>query len=119
MANIDLKKNSVKKISEQFSDSEALIISEYKGLNVEQITNLRDKVRQGGFSSTVIKNRLFALSSKSIGLDIPIRNGYFAILFIDASRTRGLVIPSNVRDPIIFKGRVLISDSLDLNNISG
>ena len=71
MANIDLKKKSVKKISEQFSDSEALIISEYKGLNVEQITNLRDKVRQGGFSSTVIKNRLFALSSKSIGLDIP------------------------------------------------
>jgi len=71
MSNLDLKKKRVKEISEEFSGAEAFIISGYKGLNVEKITDLRDKVRQGGFTSTVLKNRLFSLSSKSNGVDIP------------------------------------------------
>ena len=71
MSNIEDKKNSVDKIAEQYSDSEAFIVSEYKGLNVEQITELRSLVRNGGFSSSVFKNRLFLRAIEKLKLNVP------------------------------------------------
>mgnify|MGYP003960915515 CR=1 FL=1 len=112
MSNLDLKKKQVERISEQFSDSEAFIISGYKGLNVEQLTELRSKVRDGGFTSTVIKNSIFSFSSKSLGLDIPKEILKGQNIFFKADKdvvglTKILVGFSKINENLSLKGGVL------------
>jgi large subunit ribosomal protein L10 len=71
MSNLELKKEKVKLIEDNFRGSEALIISDYQGLSVSDMTELRGQVREKGFSATVIKNRLFDLAAKNIDYEIP------------------------------------------------
>ena len=50
----------------RFVQAGALIVTEYKGLNVEEISELRSNLRKAGYSYQVIKNRLMKLAfSKS------------------------------------------------------
>lgn len=71
MSNLQLKKESIKTISNQFENSEALIISGYKGLNVTALTDLRSKVRERGYEARVIKNRLFKIAMEKTQYNIP------------------------------------------------
>ncbi len=51
---------------DRFVKAETLIVTEYKGLNVEEISELRNNLRKVGYSYQVIKNRLMKLAfSKS------------------------------------------------------
>jgi len=44
--------------SERFNKSGAIIVAEYRGLTVEQVTNLRIKLREASAEFKVIKNRV-------------------------------------------------------------
>ena len=45
-------------LSERFQKSNALIVAEYRGLTVEEVTDLRVKLREAGGEFRVIKNRI-------------------------------------------------------------
>ena len=68
---VDEKKKKVDDIVKQYSESESFIISEYKGLNVEQMNEIRSLVRNAGYSASVIKNRLFQRAAGSMSIEIP------------------------------------------------
>ena len=55
---IEKKKIIVKDIENEFSDSEAIIVSDFSGLSVGDITDLRQRMYKEGFYVKVLRNRL-------------------------------------------------------------
>lgn len=55
---------------QEISDSEGLIITEYRGLTVQQLQELRAKIREAEGSYTVIKNTLARRALEEIGLTV-------------------------------------------------
>ena len=51
------KAEAIKLLKEEFKDVENFIFTDYRGLTVEQITELRNKLRETGSVYRVVKNR--------------------------------------------------------------
>ena len=62
---------AVKEISERFSNSEAALLTEYRGLSVSQIAELRQALREADADTDykVSKNSLARIAVKELGLD--------------------------------------------------
>ncbi|MCP5238038.1 MAG: 50S ribosomal protein L10 [Zoogloeaceae bacterium] len=56
--NLDDKKAVVAEVSEKLADAQAVIMAEYRGLEVGQVTELRAKARESGVYLRVLKNTL-------------------------------------------------------------
>jgi large subunit ribosomal protein L10 len=56
--NIEQKKAVVAEVAEQLQSAEAAILTEYRGLSVAQMTELRGKARQSQIYLRVVKNTL-------------------------------------------------------------
>ncbi len=63
------KKSIYDEINARVNESEYLLVAEYKGLKVDQITDLRRQLRKGGARMQVVKNRLVRLIAKDKGWD--------------------------------------------------
>ena len=51
------KIDAINELKEMFEESGDFIVTDYRGLNVVQITELRDKLREAGATFRVVKNR--------------------------------------------------------------
>ena len=81
--NLELKKQVVSDIVKKFQDAQSVIIVNYSGLTVEQVTGLRAQFRANGVEYCVLKNTLVrrALEELKIeGLD-EVLNGPSAFAF--------------------------------------
>ena len=56
--NLDDKKAIVAEVSAQVANAQAIIIAEYRGIEVGEMTQLRAKTRESGIYFRVIKNSL-------------------------------------------------------------
>lgn len=56
--NLDDKKAVVAEVSAELADAQAVIVAEYRGLEVGQVTALRAKARESGVYLRVLKNTL-------------------------------------------------------------
>ena len=56
--NLEEKKAIVAEVSAQVANAQAIIIAEYRGIEVGQMTQLRAKTRESGIYFRVIKNSL-------------------------------------------------------------
>lgn len=65
---IENKKQFVAGIKERFEKSKVVILTDYKGLNVEAMTELRAKLREAEIEYQVIKNTMLRLASE--GTDV-------------------------------------------------
>jgi large subunit ribosomal protein L10 len=61
------KASAVAELTEQFQNSNATVLTEYRGLTVKQLTELRRSL--GGASYTVTKNTLAKRAAANAGLD--------------------------------------------------
>ncbi len=61
------KEAIVKEVSEIFKKAEGIFITDYKGLNVIQMTELRNKCREFSVSYRVIKNTLAKIAAREVG----------------------------------------------------
>jgi len=61
------KKSIYDEISARVGDSEYLLVAEYQGLKVEQISDLRRQLRKEGSRMQVVKNRLVRLIAREKG----------------------------------------------------
>ena len=66
--NIDEKKQIVKDIRERFSRSKVVILTDYKGLDVTMINDLRRKLREAEIEYRVVKNSLLIRAAE--GTDV-------------------------------------------------
>lgn len=69
------KEQIVSDFSKKIEGYKAVVLTHYRGLNVEQINHLRKRLREEKVSYQVIKNTLMRLASK--GTDLEKLNDYF------------------------------------------
>lgn len=56
--NINQKKDDVKKLAEQMKDAKLILLADYRGINVSDVTNLRTSLRNIKADYKVIKNNI-------------------------------------------------------------
>ncbi|OPJ60618.1 50S ribosomal protein L10 [Clostridium oryzae] len=61
------KKAKVQEIKEKFEKAQGIVLANYHGLNVEEDTELRKKLREAGMEYKVYKNTLTTLAAKEVG----------------------------------------------------
>lgn len=66
---LETKKAQVAATIEVLKDAQTGILVDYRGLNVEEDTALRNKLREANVKYFVIKNTLLRLAAKEVGLD--------------------------------------------------
>ena len=67
-ANLTAKKEIVEEIKTRLSSAKSVVFVEYKGINVEQDTNLRKTFRENGVEYKVYKNRLLVKALEELGI---------------------------------------------------
>ncbi|UDM31863.1 50S ribosomal protein L10 [Lentilactobacillus laojiaonis] len=66
---IALKSQLVDEIVEKFQNASSVVIVDYRGLTVEQVTNLRKQLRESGVQMQVIKNKILERVVEKTGFD--------------------------------------------------
>lgn len=65
------KEQLVQEYVELLRNSRAMIVTDYRGLSVTAITKLRREIADADGQFMVVKNRLFRLAMKEVGMEIP------------------------------------------------
>jgi large subunit ribosomal protein L10 len=63
--NLDKKKEIVAELHEKFLKSQVVFVTDYKGLKVSDLTDLRRKLRDGNSEYRVVKNSLLVRASEN------------------------------------------------------
>lgn len=66
---IKQKQQKVEEIREKISKSDAIVLVDYRGLNVEEVTELRKKYREANVDYKVYKNTLMRRAFEDAGLE--------------------------------------------------
>ncbi len=63
------KEAVVSEIQQKFAMSKSVILADYRGLNVAEVTELRKKLRDAGVEYKVVKNTLTSRAAKAANID--------------------------------------------------
>lgn len=112
---------TVGELADQFRNSSAVIVTEYRGLTVAQLNNLRSGLR-GHATYQVAKNTLTALAAKEAGVEglDDLFVGPTAIAFITGDpveAAKGLRDFSKDHDKLVIKGGVLEGKPLSADDV--
>lgn len=66
----DQKKNIVKDLAEKIKNSKSVVFSDFKGLKVKDMTDLRKELRKEGTDMKVVKKTLMNLALKDAGIEM-------------------------------------------------
>lgn len=61
----------VTKVREDLAGTTATVLTEYRGLSVQKLADLRAKLRESGATYTVAKNTLVRLAAADLGYEVP------------------------------------------------
>jgi large subunit ribosomal protein L10 len=80
----EAKRETIAQLTEETRSSSAMIVSEYRGLRVSQLGEIRKSLRKQNVTYHVVKNRLMKIAAKDAGSDAisVLLNGPTAIAFI-------------------------------------
>lgn len=82
-ANFENKKVVVEEIKNHAKDAKSIVLVDYKGLTVAEVTELRDAFRKAGATYKVYKNRLMKIAFEELGInfDSKLLEGTTAVAF--------------------------------------
>ena len=66
--NRELKEQAVAEIKERFEKAQGIVVIDYRGINVEQVTALRKQFREAGVEYVVLKNTLVRRALDDMGI---------------------------------------------------
>ncbi|MBG9454523.1 50S ribosomal protein L10 [Lysinibacillus sphaericus] len=66
---IENKQVQVQEITEKFQNAASVVVVDYRGLNVSQVTELRKQLREAGVEFKVYKNTLTRRATEAVGLE--------------------------------------------------
>lgn len=69
MPNFEEKAQVVTEIKEKFQESTGVVIADYRGMTVAQVTQLRAQLRKAGVEYRVLKNTLVRRAAHEVGID--------------------------------------------------
>ena len=89
MAKIELKKPVVEEISANIKDAQSVVLVDYRGLTVEQDTQLRKNLREAGVGYKVYKNTMMNFAFKGTDFEglAPYLEGPSAMAYSDSDAT--------------------------------
>ena len=67
---LKMKQEEVKKLAEKMKDASLVLLTDYRGINVADVTELRKSVRAVGAEYCVIKNNITRRALKECGLEM-------------------------------------------------
>ena len=116
------KAAAIAELSEKFRSSGAAVLTEYRGLSVKQITDLRNSLR-GNATYAVVKNTLTQLAAKDAGVTAFDGQlvGPSAIAFVDGDpveAAKGLRDFAKANPHLVIKGGVLDGKPLSPEEIT-
>ncbi|HVV37453.1 MAG TPA: 50S ribosomal protein L10 [Acidimicrobiales bacterium] len=107
----------VDEVREHFNDADAAILTEYRGLSVTEISNLRRSLRPAGAEYKVYKNTLVRFAARDLGIDLDaMLEGPTAIAFVKGD---AVTVAKALRDfartnpKLVVKGGLLGEKVLD------
>ena len=68
-ASIAKKAQEVEVVTAKLKEAASVVVVDYRGLTVEEVTNLRKQLRDAGVEMKVIKNSILSRAAKKVGLD--------------------------------------------------
>lgn len=83
MSNVAAKEAVVAEVVEKLGASQGVVLTDYRGLNVAEVTELRSKLREAGVEFKVLKNTLTRRAANEVGIEglDPYLEGPTAIAF--------------------------------------
>lgn len=66
---IAIKAKKVDEVVEKFNNATSAIVVDYRGLTVEQVTDLRKQLREAGVQMNVIKNKVLVRAAEKAGYE--------------------------------------------------
>ena len=67
--NLEAKQAVVNEVREKLEKANSVILVDYKGINVEDVTELRKKFRENGVDYKVYKNTMFKRAAAELGIE--------------------------------------------------
>ena len=112
------KVDAVREISHRLSDSDAVLLTEYRGLKVGEIADVRNSLRHAGADLKVFKNTLTRIAAREVGLDelVSMLEGPTAVTFCrgDAATAAKALDEATRKYPVLaIKGGVLSGKVID------
>lgn len=69
LSTLESKKQEVAQLKENFKNIKSAVITDYRGLNVTELTELRARLREAGVEYKVTKNTLLKIAAKEAGIE--------------------------------------------------
>jgi large subunit ribosomal protein L10 len=119
---LDSKKQIVQGLIEEFKSAQTLLVADYRGLTVEQDTEMRSALRKEDVIYKVVKNTLATFAAKEAGLEClnPLFEGPTAIAY----STKDVVAPAKVLqkyadkiEAFTIKGGVMEKKAIDVQEV--
>jgi large subunit ribosomal protein L10 len=112
----------IDEITERFQNSSAAVLTEYRGLTVAQLTQLRRSLGEGS-SYAVVKNTLTKRAADSVGFSdlAPLLNGPTAIAFIEGdpvNAAKAIRDFSRANPALVVKGGVVEGRAVDAAEVT-
>ena len=121
MMNKEQKQNYIAEMSSQFEKSDAVIVAHYQGLTVNQLDELRAKMREHGIIFKITKNRITKLAlEKTRCKDLSnLFSGPTAVALSEDAIISAKIITkfSNENENLKILGGIMGSDILDVAGV--
>jgi len=98
------KAAKVAEITEKMKQAQSIVFVNYRGLTVEEDTNLRNQFRAAGVEYAVLKNAMIERSADMLGIDASIRK-YLAGPTAVAFGVKDAVAPAKIAKDFIKKAK--------------
>jgi len=121
MMNKEKKQNYIKEMTTEFDKSEAVIVTHYQGLTVNQLDDLRAKMREHGIIFKVTKNRITKIAlEKTRCKDLSnLFNGPTAVALSEDAITSAKILTNFSKENSNLKilGGIMGNDILDVAGV--
>jgi large subunit ribosomal protein L10 len=112
----------IDEITDRFQNSSAAVLTEYRGLTVAQLTQLRRSLGEGS-SYAVVKNTLTKRAADSVGFSdlAPLLNGPTAIAFIEGdpvTAAKAIRDFAKANPALVVKGGVVEGRTVDAREVT-
>ena len=110
----------VKSLVEKLKDAKAVVFVDYKGISVNEDTELRKNAREAGVEYFVAKNRLFKIALKEAGFDDLLEGTTsFAVGYEDGVAPSKLVFDfgKKLKDKLTIKGGLLETGRVEVSTV--
>ena len=116
------KEAKVKEITRDMKDANLILLTDYRGLNVTDITRMRRDIRDSGFKYKVVKNKLGRIAAREAGLEglDPYFKGPVAMVFSDidpVEATKTMLKWAKELDHLSIKVGLLDGRILDIKEV--